>query len=134
MRNWSGRSNCQIDFRANSAIAPGGNDRMKQVRGYFLSPFPAAILGGLVSWASGAHPRPVSIAILYLLLLYGAQLLFGILIRTQLIRHRRTSAFNFVSGGLAMTAIPTAPYIAWAATVQPYYPSYALAVFGLMLA
>ena len=104
---------------------------MKEVRAFFLSPIPAAILGAIVSWASGGSPRPEPVAILYLLLLYAAQLLFGVAIRAFLLTTRRGSATSFLFGGMVMTGIPSVPYLAWAAARHP--ESWPDAIFVLVL-
>ena len=71
---------------------------MKEVRAFLVSPIPAAILGAFVSWASGGFPRPASVAVFYLLLLYAAQLLLGVTIRAYLLRTNRRSATSFALG------------------------------------
>lgn len=106
---------------------------MKEVRGFLLAPIPAAILGAIVSWASGGFPQPVSVAVFYLLLLYAAQLLFGVAIRTYLLRSQRCSATSFALGGTAMTGIPSVPYLAWATTQSPEASSTAALVLVLWL-
>jgi len=106
---------------------------MKEVRAFLLSPIPAAILGAIVSWASGGFPRPVSVAIFYLLLLYAAQLLLGVAIRAFLLRTGRRSATSFAFGGMAMTCIPSAAYLAWAAAQEPNSSSRAVVVLVLWL-
>lgn len=105
---------------------------MRQLRAFLLSPLPAAILGSIVSYASGGYPRPVSLAIFYLLLLYAAQLLFGVAIRAFLLKANRVYATDFALGGIAMTGMPSAPYLAWAVTKNPGAAS--SAVFALVLA
>jgi hypothetical protein len=85
---------------------------MKAFPAFLTSPIPAAILGATVSWASGGYPRPVSVAVFYLLLLYGAQLVFGIAIRAYLLRSNRQSAASFALGGTAMTGVPAIAYLA----------------------
>jgi hypothetical protein len=107
---------------------------MREIRGFFLAPLPAAVLAALVSWSTGAHPRPVSIVIFVLLLFYAVQLVIGVLIRALLVRHNMTSRLFFSLGGLAMTAIPAVPYIAWAPFKQGYAPSFALITLVLVLA
>ncbi len=104
---------------------------MKEVRAFLLSPIPAAILGAIVSWASGGFPRPVSVAIFYLLQLYAAQLLLGMIIRAFLLRTNRRSAANFIVGGMVMTGIPSAAYLAWATAQHPASSSKAVVVFVL---
>lgn len=106
---------------------------MKEVRAFLLSPLPAAIVGAVVSYASGAFPRPVSVAIFYVLLLYGAQLLFGVAVRTFLLRTKRRSATNFVVGGMVMTGIPSVAYLAWAVAQHPGSLSKGVAVLVLWL-
>ena len=108
---------------------------MKELRAFLLSPIPAAILGAIVSWASGGFPRPVSIAIFYLLLLYAAQLLFGVAVRAFLLRTNRRSAMSYIFGGMAMTSIPSVPYVAWAAAqnLNPLWTGIAVLVLWLIL-
>jgi len=106
---------------------------MKEVRAFLLSPIPAAILGAIVSWASGGFPRPVSVAIFYLLQLYAAQLLLGVAIRAFLLRMNRRSATSFVLGGMAMTGIPSVPYLAWAVAQNPSSSSRGVVVLVLWL-
>lgn len=86
---------------------------MKELIRFLLAPLPASIAAGCVSAATGAFPRPLSIVIFACLLLYVAQLVFGIPIRLLLARWKRTSAVDYTVGGFAMTAIPTAPYTIW---------------------
>jgi hypothetical protein len=104
---------------------------MKEVRGFLLAPIPAAILGAFVSWARGGFPRPVSVAVFYLVLLYAAQLLFGLAIRTHLLRSQRSSATSFALGGALMTGIPSIVYLAWATTQTPIGSSTAAVVLVL---
>ena len=92
---------------------------MIKLRAFLLSPLPAAVLGGLVSWASGGFPRPVSIAVFYLLALYALQLVFGLAIYAWLQRTGRQSLGAFACGGLMMVAIPAVPYMVWANVVRP---------------
>lgn len=92
---------------------------MKEVRAFLLSPVIAAISGATVSWASGGFPRPIPVAIFYLLQLYAAQLVFGVAIRAYLFRTGRTSALNLGLGGTAMTGIPSLVYLAWAVSKHP---------------
>jgi hypothetical protein len=106
---------------------------MKELRSFLLSPIPAAILGAIVSTATGGFPRPVSVAVFYLLLLYAAQLLFGIAIRAFLRRTNRRSASSFALGGTAMTGIPTIPYLVWATAQNPASSSSAAVVLVLWL-
>lgn len=106
---------------------------MKQAGAFFLSPFPAAMLGGMVSWATGGFPRLVPVIVFYLLLLYAAQLVFGIPIRALLLKKGRTSAASFGMGGALMVALPTVPYLAWAVAKRPDSFANGLAVFTLWL-
>jgi fucose 4-O-acetylase-like acetyltransferase len=92
---------------------------MKEFRLFLLSPVPAAMLGAIISQATGGFPRPVSVAVFYLLLLYGAQLLFGVAIRAYLQKANRRSALSFAIGGTAMTGIPATPYLLWATAQNP---------------
>jgi len=92
----------------------GTVDGMNRVAAFFLAPIPAAAIGGLISWATHGHPRPVSVAIFYLLALYALQLIFGLAIYSWLARTGRRSLLSFASGGLAMVAIVAVPYLLWA--------------------
>lgn len=92
---------------------------MKPAGAFFLAPLPAAILGAFVSWASGGHPRPVSVAVFYLLLLYAAQLAFGLAIRAFLLKRRKRAAESFALGGAVMVALPAVPYVARGVTLRP---------------
>jgi len=87
---------------------------MNRIIVFALSPLPAAALGGLVSWATKAHPRPLSIGVFYLLQLYALQLIFGLAIYAWLRRTGRKSITSFALGGLCMVAIVAVPYLAWA--------------------
>jgi len=98
---------------------------------FFLAPMPAAIVGALVSWVSGGFPRPVPLAIFYLLLLYGAQIILGLGIRAYLLRTDRRSLVEFTIGGLLMTSVPAAPYLVWAMAKHPAPTATALFVFAL---
>ncbi|MEG8224122.1 hypothetical protein OSJ57_26655, partial [Sphingomonas sp. HH69] len=126
----------QAPFGWNFTINPAtpssemGADMMK-LSAFFLAPVPAAITGALVSWASGGFPRPVSLAIFYLLLLYVGQIVFGLAICAYLLRKNRRSAMQFGIGGLVMTSVPTALYLAWATAKHPAPAATALLVFAL---
>ena len=98
---------------------------------FFLAPVPAAIVGALVSWVSGGFPRPVSVAIFYLLLLYGTQIIFGLAICAYLQRTNRQSLMGFAIGGLLMTSIPAALYLVWATAKHPAPAASAFFVFAL---
>jgi heme A synthase len=102
-----------------------------KIGAFFLAPVPAAIIGALVSWASGGFPRPVSVAIFYLLLLYGTQIIFGLAICAYLLRTNRRSVMQFGIGGLLMTSIPAALYLAWATAKHSAPAANALFVFAL---
>jgi heme A synthase len=102
-----------------------------KIGAFFLAPVPAAIIGALVSWASGGFPRPVSVAIFYLLLLYGTQIIFGLAICAYLLRTNRRSVMQFGIGGLLMTSIPAALYLAWATAKHSGPAANALFVFAL---
>ena len=106
---------------------------MKELRAFLLSPIPAAVLGAIVSWASGGFPRPISVAVLYLLLLYAAQLLFGVAIRAWLLRSNRWSAASFALGGTAMTGLPSIAYLAWTTAKNPDSSSSAIIVLIVWL-
>lgn len=106
---------------------------MKPAGAFFLSPFPGAVLGGAVSWATGGFPRLVSVVIFYLLLLYGVQLVFGLAIRSYLVKNRRTSAASFALGGVLMVAAPAVPYLAWAIGNRPDGLQTGLIVLALWL-
>jgi len=92
---------------------------MNRIITFALAPVPAAALGGLVSWATGGHPRPLSVAIFYLLQLYALQLIFGLAIYAWLRRSGRQSIVSFAVGGLLMVAVMAAPYLVWATTMSP---------------
>lgn len=104
---------------------------MSEFRAFALAPIPAAGLGGLASWASGASPEPLSPAMSYLVLLYVAQCLLGLPIHALFLK-KRTSALSFALGGAAMVALPAAPYLAWAWAGQPYPLSHVALVYGLL--
>jgi hypothetical protein len=106
---------------------------MKQAAAFFLAPLPAAVLGGIVSGLTGGHPRPLSVALFYLLLLYGAQLLFGIAIRVFLLRNGKTRASSFGLGGIFMVAVPAIPYVIWATVTHAYPLPYPVALLLLWL-
>lgn len=106
---------------------------VKELRAFLLSPVAAAILGAIVSWASGGFPRPISVAIFYLLQLYVAQLLFGVAIRAFLLKTNRRSIINFFFGGIVMTGVPSAAYLAWAASQNPNSVSKAVVVLLLWM-
>ena len=93
---------------------------MNRVGAFFVVPIPAALLGGTVSWASGGFPRPLSMILFYLLLLYAAQLLFGLAIRAFLLRAGKATALGFTLGGTAMIAVPAVPYLLWAVGRHPH--------------
>lgn len=104
---------------------------MMKLGAFFLAPVPAAIVGAIVSWASGGFPRPVPVAIFYLLLLYGTQIVFGLAICAYLLRTNRRSLMQFGIGGLLMTSIPAALYLTWATAKHPSPAANALFVFAL---
>lgn len=87
---------------------------MNRITTFALTPIPAAALGGFVSWATGAHPRALSVAVFYLLQLYAVQIIFGLAIYAWLRRTHRKSVTSFALGGLSMVAIVAVPYLAWA--------------------
>jgi len=106
---------------------------MKEFRAFLLSPIPASLLGGIVSWATGGHPRPLSVAVFYVLQLYAIQLLFGVAVRAVLLKANRTSAMSFFFGGVVMTAIPSVPYLIWATGQHPESSPKAIVVLALWL-
>lgn len=81
---------------------------------FLLAPLPAAAIGGLVSWGTGAHAHGVSVAVFYLLQLYVLQLLFGLAIHSWLRRRGHRSIMSFALGGAAMVAVVAVPYLLWA--------------------
>lgn len=83
---------------------------------FLLAPVPAAVVGALVSWATGGHPRPISVAVFYLLQLYALQLIFGLAIAAWLRRTGRRSMGYFAAGGLVMVAVVAVPYLIWASS------------------
>ncbi|WP_162237447.1 hypothetical protein [Sphingobium sp. Leaf26] len=110
--------------------SPEGANEMN-LRAFFLAPVPAAIIGGIVSWATGGFPRPIPVAIFYLFLLYGTQIILGLIIRAFLLRTNRRSPIQFGMGGLFMTGVPSALYLVWATTKHPASSANALFVFAL---
>lgn len=106
---------------------------MNRVGAFLLAPVPAAIFGASVSWVSGGWPRPVSIFVLYLLLIYAAQLLFGLAIGRFLLRKGRRSALGFALAGVLMIAVPAVPYVLWAAARNPDQLASAPLVLALWL-
>ena len=93
---------------------------MNRAAAFLLAPVPAAVVGGTVSWATGGWPRPVSLMLFYLLLLYAAQLLFGLAIRTFLLRSGNGTALGFALGGALMIALPAVPYVIWGVSRHPH--------------
>ena len=89
---------------------------MNRISAFLLAPLPAAVLGGLVSWMTGGHPRPVSVAVFYLLQLYALQLIFRLAIYAWLQRTNRQSLASFAVGGLLMVAVVAVPYLIWASS------------------
>jgi hypothetical protein len=107
---------------------------MKRLLEFLLAPIPAAMIGGLISWGTGAHPRGLSIAIFYLLQLYALQLIFGLAIYAMLRRTGRHTLAAFASGGLLMTAVVAVPYLAWANTLPDKSAAHSAAVLAIWLA
>ena len=89
---------------------------MNRLALFLLAPVPAAAVGAIVSWATGGYPRPVSVALFYLLQLYALQLIFGSAIAAWLRRTRRQSIGYFAAGGLVMVAVVAVPYLVWASS------------------
>lgn len=87
---------------------------MNRIAIFVLAPVMAAAVGGLLSWATGAHARGVSVAVFYLLQLYVLQLLFGVAIHAWLRRTGRLSLASSAIGGMAMVAVVAVPYLMWA--------------------
>lgn len=81
---------------------------------FLLAPLPAAVIGGLLSFGAGAHPRAVSVAVFYVLQLYLLQLLFGVAIHAWLRRTGRLSLGWSAIGGMTMVAVVAVPYLMWA--------------------
>jgi hypothetical protein len=106
---------------------------MNRVGAFLLAPVPAAIVGAAVSWGSGGFPRPVSIFVFYLLVIYAAQLLFGLAIRAFLLRTGRSSATAFALGGTLMIALPAVPFVVWATAEHPHQLAKAPFVLALFL-
>lgn len=89
---------------------------MNRIAAFVLAPVPAAALGGFTSWATGAFPRPFSVAAFYLLQLYALELIFGLVIYAYLRRTGRNTMNWFSLGGLLMVALAGIPYLAWASS------------------
>lgn len=93
---------------------------MKNLRGFFLAPLPAAllaaILGVTIGYAQATH-RLVALFIFICLLLYATELVFGIAISIFLKRRQMTTLGFYALGGVAMTSIPNAPYTAWSISI-----------------
>jgi hypothetical protein len=87
---------------------------MNRLGVFLLAPLPAAAIGGLVSWGTGAHSRGVSVAFFYLLQLYALQIVVGLAIYAWLRRTGRGSIISYMVGGLVMVAIVAVPYLLWA--------------------
>lgn len=101
---------------------------------FLVAPVPAAGVGAIVSWATGGHPRPVSVAVFYLLQLYALELIFGLAIAAWLLRTRRQSAGYFAAGGLTMVAIVAVPYLIWASMRPENTFDRTVVVLGVWLA
>jgi peptidoglycan/LPS O-acetylase OafA/YrhL len=93
---------------------------MNRVGAFLLAPVPAAFAGAAVSWGSGGVSRPDALFLFYMLLLYAAQLLFGLAIGAWLLRTGRASALSFALGGVLMIALPAVPYVIWGVTQHPH--------------
>jgi peptidoglycan/LPS O-acetylase OafA/YrhL len=106
---------------------------MNRIVTFALAPIPAAALGGFVSWATGGHPRPVSVAVFYLLQLYALQLILGLAIYAWLRRTGRKSILSFTVGGLFMVAVVAVPYLVWASSKPENALGHTGAVLGLWL-
>ena len=111
----------------------GRGTGLNRAGAFFLAPIPAALLGGTVSWTSGGFPRPLSIILFYLLLLYAAQLLFGLAIRAFLLRAGKATALDFTLGGTAMIGLPAVPYMLWAVGQHPHQHATAPVLLALWL-
>ncbi|HEX8192440.1 MAG TPA: hypothetical protein VF552_06025, partial [Allosphingosinicella sp.] len=107
---------------------------MNRVGAFLLAPVPAALFGGAVSWASGGWPRPVSLILFYLLMLWAAMLLVGLAIRALLLRAGKGGAIGFTLGGALMIALPAVPYILSAVARHPGQRDSAPVVLGLWIA
>jgi hypothetical protein len=94
---------------------------------------PAAVVGATVSWTSGGWPRPATVFLGYILLIYAAQILFGLAIRAVLLRRGRKSAPHFALGGVVMIAVPAVPYVVWGVSEHPHQLATAPVVLTLWL-
>jgi hypothetical protein len=106
---------------------------MNRVGAFLLAPAPAAAVGAAVSWGSGGFPRPVSVFVFYMLVIYAAQLIFGLAIRAFLVRAGRNSATAFALGGTLMIALPALPFVVWAVAEHPHQLAKAPFVLALFL-
>ena len=107
---------------------------MNRIVVFLLAPLPAAVIGGLVSWGTGAHPRMVSVSVFYLFQLYALQLLFGLAIHAWIRRRGHRSIMSCAMGGAAMVAIVAVPYLLWASVTAGNSASRMMLVLLLWLA
>jgi hypothetical protein len=110
-----------------------GRLKVNRAGAFFLAPVPAAVVGAAVSWTSGGWPRPDTVFVAYMLLIYAAQLLFGLAIRAVLLRTGRKSALGFALGGVVMIAVPAVPYVLWGVAKHPHQLASAPIVLALWL-
>lgn len=106
---------------------------MNRAGAFSLAPVPASAVGAAVSWTSGGWPRPDTVFLFYMLLIYAAQLLFGLAIRAWLLRRGRASATGFALGGVLMIALPAVPYLVWAVQKHPHQLAAAPMILALWL-
>lgn len=88
--------------------------------GFLLAPLPAGLLAVAVGETIG-NPQPahrmIALFAVICLLLYGAEVVFGIAISTLLRRRHFASLGAYALGGLAMSSIPNLPYTAWSVSI-----------------
>lgn len=106
---------------------------MNRIGAFFLAPLPAAAIGASVSWASGGWPRLDTLFVGYTLVIYAAQLLFGLAIAALLLRKGRGSPGGFALGGALMIALPAVPYLFWSVDRNPHQQALAPTLLALWL-
>lgn len=97
---------------------------------FVLAPIPAALVPALFSIAR----RPFTTFLVFLLILWAAQLVFGVAFRWFLARRGRLDWRTQILVGGAMTGLPTAAILAWG-LVEPgrITPAIALAIQVFMM-
>jgi hypothetical protein len=81
---------------------------------FVLAPIPAALVPSLLSIAR----RPLAAFLVFLLILWATQLVFGVALRWFLARRGALDWRAQILVGGVMTGLPTAAYLAWA-LVEP---------------